>query len=231
MKLHYIDQEKCLKIFQTLDGWTTIEDACLLAVGQPHDRQFEGLAGALVKTAQLKALRRGRVTLVSVPRRAKGHKGSSEQNVLHSRGRTSIIARLLLADRTARVIFERQLRQAREFPLVPDGGLVYTSPTSGGQWVLLFEYCTPDNAARLNVLRWKANHYLQVAEERPTYQVLFVLDLAADQLPATVSRLPGHGAFWYIDYATFMRIPPGQHLTAPVYLNGGDGQTYPLRRR
>jgi hypothetical protein len=229
MNLHHIELERCLKILQVLDGWATIEDICLMAVGVPHSSRVEGMVGRLVKSDHAISRRWGKRKLYIIPRRAKGRMATDELNLVHSLGCTTIRARLSLADRTAQIISERQLHKSHEFPLVSDGGVVFPPDRSGRAWVLLYEFGTADNSARLNVLRWKVNRYLQVVEQRPTYQVLFVLDLTADKLVDTVSRLPSHGALWYVDYHTFTGVPIGQHLTAPIYINGGDGQTYPLK--
>ena len=120
---------------------------------------------------------------------------------------------------TGEIIPERYFRG---FGIVPEWGIKYSES------LLLFEFCTRDNASRSGLVNQKVAMYqknLPNIEERFGGQgtVLFVLDIPREKIKPT-------GEFcFFTDYETFKTVPYSQQLTASIYIWGGDGKTYPLR--
>lgn len=144
-------------------------------------------------------------------------------NLAHELACSDILTRFYISDRSGEILTLRYFKKQAGLGIVPDGGLVY-SP-----WVLLWEYSTKNNCERLQVLRWKVGRYIRLAQARPNYQVVLVLDVTAEQVSQIITKLTPHEAIFYVDYQTFRSVPLGQQLIAPIYVNGSNGQTYPLR--
>jgi hypothetical protein len=216
--------QRYLKMAQALDGWIKMEDFARIAAGRNRFHQADSVVGWLARSNRLHWQKYHRRKVYIVPRLAKGQFFSDGRNIAHSLGSTDVRVRIAISDREAQIISERYFRINRLLGIIPDGGFLFPNG-----WVLLYEFCTQDNSQRLNVLRWKVHQYQRILEDKRQYQVLFVLDIPSERVMETVRKLSHHSAIFYIDYATFQRVPFGQQLSAAIYLNGSSGQLYPLQ--
>lgn len=218
MKTHSITQEGLLKAAQALDGCFTQEQITKLLFGiEGRKRGVERLLPYLVTRGRLISYPYHKKLVYIVPRRSR--KEYDEFHIEHGLGCTECKVRLWLADRSAQLVPERRFRG---FNVWPDGGLIYPNG-----WLLMYEFATEDNAKRLSVLRNKVHRYLELIKDH--HQVLFVLDRPADKVKEVIAKLTGHEAIWYVDFTTFKSVPLGRQLLAPIYINGGNGETLSLR--
>ena len=112
--------------------------------------------------------------------------------------------------------------------MVPEWAIRY----SNGK-MLLFEFSTADNASRTSLMAAKVNKYLDnlhaIARDfQAEVVVLFVMDIPRVKVEQFVAGTIPADPIFFIDYRTFMTVHAGEVLTAPVYIWGGDGNTYPL---
>ena len=95
--------------------------------------------------------------------------------------------------------------------------------------MLLFEYCTEDNFYRQ--LKWKVRKYQDyVLNSKERIVVLFVLDVSREKVKKFIERHQPVGPFYFVDYETFLKVPLGNQLTAPIYFWGEDQNVYALRK-
>jgi hypothetical protein len=112
---------------------------------------------------------------------------------------------------------------------VPEWGLRYPSGK-----MILFEYSTEDNFSRQYVMFGKLNAYknhLETINRRfdSSGIVVFVCDVPKPKLETLIDRVrPTSLPIFFTDMDTFQSVPISQQLTAPIYLWGEDGKTYPL---
>ena len=107
---------------------------------------------------------------------------------------------------------------------VPEWGIRYPSGV-----LLLFEYCTEDNFYRQ--LKWKVRKYQDyVLNSKERVVVLFVLDVSREKVKKFIERHQPVGPFYFVDYETFLKVPLGNQLTAPIYFWGEDQNVYALRK-
>jgi hypothetical protein len=112
---------------------------------------------------------------------------------------------------------------------VPEWGIVYPEGS-----VLLYEHCTEDNFYRPGHVNRKVNRYqakLNDFEEHFKCRgiFLFVLDIPRKVVENFVRTLmPTQNAFFFTDYETFLTVPLGKQLTAPIYIWGQDGRVTAL---
>ena len=61
--------------------------------------------------------------------------------------------------------------------------------------------------------------------------ILFVLDVPWDVVDRFVEEIvPTGEQFWFTDYRSFLKVPMGEQLYAPIYTWGMDGKWHPLRK-
>lgn len=212
-----ITQDLFLKVSQVFD-WATKEHYLLWFTGtRERSRRIEILLKRLTEKRKLIATDYGKKLIYIAPRYRRSI--NDRYQIEHGLGVTEGLVRFTLADRTGAFIPERKFkgRQVR-----PEWGMHYHNS------ILLYEFCTRDNAKRLNVLKRKLSGYQQFISE--LYTVLFVMQLPREQVKQVISHLKPEGPFLFTDYETFLSVPIGQQLVAPIYL-WEDGNEYPLRRK
>jgi hypothetical protein len=152
----------------------------------------------------------------------------SRQHLRHGLACTEGFIRFHLADPTGMPIAEKQFHQG-QFGCIPEWGIKYLRGKLNT--LLLYEYCTYDNATRNGLVQRKINSYNRGLHRiEQTYEakaiVLFVLELDRERV-----RLMAQGDYFFTDYDTFLQVPYGRQLTAPIYFWGQDGHCYPLREK
>jgi len=140
---------------------------------------------------------------------------------------TECLIRFVSARREYAVVGEDAFK-AKKFGVIPEWGLIW--PRKGT--MLLFEFCTEDNATRSGMVPRKVNLYRRNLRKFETAYdatavVVFVLDLSRADAEALASRCLHNEPIFFTDYRTFLSLNYGEALTAPIYI-WGDGDTYPL---
>lgn len=214
MKGHYIpksDYQKASQVFH----WAKREHYTAWFWGElRRDKRTEVMLPRLVKEGKLIEMAYSKRFVYSCPRRCRG----VVPNIEHGLGCTEGLVRFWRSDMTGEIIPERYFRG---FGIVPEWGIKFSES------LLLFEFCTRDNASRSGLVNRKVRmyqEYLPRIEERFGGQgvVLFVLDIPREKIKPT-------GEFcFFVDYETFKSVPLGHQLTNSIYIWGGDGETYPL---
>lgn len=209
-----IPQDTFLKVAQVFD-WATKNHYITWFTGErlERHRRIEILLKRLSDKGRLKVATFGKKLVYIAPR----HRKSIDNfQLLHGLGVTEGLVRFVVSDRSGLIIPERKFKTK----VRPEWGLLF------GEKLLMYEFCTRDNARRLNVLKYKVNAYNSFLKENQT--VLFVMQLTRDEVREVVKRLKPEGPFLFTDLETFMSVPLGDQLTAKIYL-WEDGNEYPLR--
>ena len=128
---------------------------------------------------------------------------------------------------------------------IPEWGIRYPNKT-----MLLLEFSTKNNFLFSGLMNGKLHAYrrsLKKMEENFQAKaiVVFVIDVPRDMVKRYVGSLDGMSArsasrrdggdgfpfdpFFFTDYETFLKVPFGQQLKAPIYF-WLDGKEYPLKK-
>ncbi|MBI5954472.1 MAG: hypothetical protein HY865_22675 [Chloroflexi bacterium] len=214
------------------------------------DRRTPVVLKRLTDRGKLRALYNGKKLIYSVPRRTKGLdylelKDLHISKKIHGLACTECLVRFYRSEMNGEIVGERHFYG---FGSIPEWGIKYPNGM-----MLLLEFCTKDNFGRVKVMRDKLTSYkknLSKIEEKFRSQavVIFVLDVSRVTVERYVGSLavavgsvavsdptaPYEGTdspspFYFVDYETFLKVPIGEQLTAPIYF-WTDGRVYPLRK-
>jgi len=167
--------------------------------------------------------------------------------IIHGLACTESLVRFWLSRRDSEIIAERHFYG---LGAVPEWGIRYPNGK-----MLLFEFCTESNFLFSNNMNGKLNAYkrhLEVIEKKFSAQamVLFVLDISRERVRRFVGSLssgvgsvaegvpsalyegdtfPLHPLF-FVDYATFLKVPIGKQLSESIYFWALDGRVCPLSK-
>lgn len=172
---------------------------------------------------------------------------TQKNKIEHGLACTECLVRFFLSRTDGEIIAERYFYK---LGVVPEWGIRFPHGK-----LLLLEYSSEDNFERSNLMKAKINAYirrLEKVEERFEAKaiVLFVIDVPRVKVEGFVNmvkREDGSGAagapaalyegdtfplnpFYFTDYKTFLSIPIGQQLAAPIYI-WNDGKEYPLKEK
>lgn len=172
----------------------------------------------LVQKRALKAVRYGHKLVYTVP-------GNKTADIEHGLICTKSLLRFKLS-KEGQFISESFFRKT-SFGSVPEWAVIY------GPKMLLFEYSTADNFRRTRLMKRKLNQYRQsVADIEVVFQatavVLFVFDTTKHEVIHFVKKYGRDQRFYFTDLISFMNVSMRKQLTAPIYIWGGDGKSYPL---
>jgi hypothetical protein len=217
MELHLNRPKGILKIAHLFSWFTQLQMTTWILGEAGRLYWVEYWLPRLVREGSLKLTKLDKRNIYYVP------KISQTENAYHGVGCTEALIRFTLCHPDAQVMTLKYFKK-QKMGIVPDGGVYYPNG-----WITLFEFSTSDNAKRMNVMHWKANRYIEVAERNPKIQVVFILDRPEKKVVDVASNLEPHGALWYTDYLNFLSAPLREQLDAPLYINGLTGEKGALR--
>ena len=193
--------------------------------------------------------RRTRGEIPTLPKeKTKYEAGASEKaingrnKIVHGLACTEALVRFYRSSADGEIIAERYFYG---LGMVPEWGIRYPNKK-----MLLFEFCTENNFDFSNMMKGKINAYkkhLGNIEEKFASKgiVLFVIDIPRDKVKRFVGSLvaavgsvadaPAEGdrfpldPFFFVDYETFLKVPFGNQLIAPIYI-WNNGRSYSLRK-
>lgn len=205
--------------------WATAEHYRVWFTGcaARRHKRTEAVLPRLVSEAKLVARRFGRRLVYSVPRRCR----SKAPNIAHGLACTEGLVRFWRAWMAGEVVPERCFRG---LGCVPEWGILYPTGT-----LLMYEFCTAANFDHAGLVKGKlAKYRAHLAMIEAQFQarglVVFALDVPRATVARFVRRLaPAGEPFFFTDYDTFLRVPIGEQLTAPIYFWGEDAQAYALK--
>lgn len=219
-----ISQKRYLAASQVFH-WATQEHFTLWFTGSnKRSKRTEVILPRLVNKGLLITTKCGKKMVYACPRRARrpGH----FLKVEHGLGCTEGLIRFWWSDMQAEIIEERFFYGCGK---VPEWGLRYDSGK-----MILFEYATRQNFYHTNgvkaALAAYRNH-LQTINERFSREsmIVFVCDIPRDGiLKFVLDSKPVGLPVFFTDTEMFNRVAIGQQLTAPIYIWGEDGLSYPL---
>lgn len=232
MTMHSTAQQKYLEAAQ-LFHWATKEHYAIWFTGSAErHRRTETVLSRLAKKwadpatrgRSLFATRYGKRLIYTCPRRVRNpdilHK------IDHGLGCTETLVRFWRSDMTAAVIEERFFHKCGS---IPDLGLKYPN----GKMILV-EFSSNSNFQHYNVIKNKLSaykHYLWSINEKFTASsiLIFVIDVPREKVQKFVwETMPVGLPVFFTDFETFKSVPIGNQLSAPIYIWGEDGKTYPL---
>jgi hypothetical protein len=171
---------------------------------------------------------------------------AGRNKIVHGLACTECMVRVYRARTDGEIIAERYFYG---LGAVPEWGIRYQNGK-----ILLFEFSTESNFLYSNMMKGKINAYIRHLEKiEEKFQaraiVLFVIDVPritvegfvgslrrdvgsvadGDQSASTEGDRFPLNPFWFTDYQTFLGVPIGQQLSAPIYI-WLDGKEYPLKK-
>lgn len=232
--------------------WAKREHFSLWFTGSTkRHRRTESVLNRLVRGKKLRAVRFGKRLVYSVPRKSKlGDEFSGLTKVIHGLACTECLVRFYRSRMDGEVIAERFFYGLGS---VPEWGIRYPNGK-----MLLFEFCTKSNFLFTNLMKGKISAYqrnLEKIEEKFGAKaiVLFVIDIPRFTLERFVmgnggaarerdagsvadgdQSAPYDGGIspvaplFFTDYESFLNVPLGNQLSAPIYFWIADGKAYPL---
>lgn len=189
-----------------------------------RSKRTEVILPRLVKKGLLVCVKHGKKKVYVCPRKARRPGFLAE--VYHGLNCTEGLIRCWWSDMKAEIIEERFFYGCGS---IPEWGLRYQSGK-----MLLFEYCTEDNFSMATVMKGKLYAYRQNLERingkfNRDGIIVFVCDVPRQRVLNFIERLKPMGLpVFFTDSTTFKAVTMGYQLTAPIYLWGEDGNSYPL---
>lgn len=199
--------------------------------GMERHKQTERVLPALVRKGFLNRLKYGKRFVYATPDRVYMSKDGQEIGIFPAHGLacTAALTRFIRSDMNGEAISEQYFQKAK-WGVFPEWGILYP-----GRSVLLFEFHTRSNAQAYQYVPQKIARYrkelhnVKEAMNLPAV-VLFVLQLTRAELVLEMKKYKLQDEpFYFTDWETFLSVPFGEQLTAPIYIWGGDGKSYPLR--
>ena len=141
----------------------------------------------------------------------------SNRQVEHGTVCAEVIMRIFMANPEAEIIGEGVFRQYR-LGNVPEAGFKYPNGD-----LLLFEYCTRDNAKRSGLVSRKVKAYQKtITNMEKTFDgrgvVIFIIDLPIFEVKQMAGRyLKDTNFIYFADAKSFFDLPLGKALTAEIY--------------
>jgi len=215
--------------------WATKRHFQLWFTGQEskRHRRTESVLNRLSKRGKLRSILYGKKLIYAAPKYVKGQDelhGLSK--VAHGLECTEGLVRFYRSRMDGVVVAERFFYGCGS---VPEWGIVYPEGK-----MILFEYSTKHNFFFSGKMRGKLQAYQRNFSRieqkfKARAMLVFVLDIPAEILERFVlgERLAGSAAgalpnAFFTDKASFLKVPIGQQLTAPIYIWGMDGKPYRL---
>jgi hypothetical protein len=216
MGQHIITKKQYLKVIQYFH-WAKREHYQLWFYGNlMRHKRTEVMLPRLVSQGKLRFMRYGNRLIYAAPRTMKNFKPHFAK-VEHGLACTECLVRIYRSNTDCQVISEKEFVR---IGIKPEWGIYYPNGTS-----LMFEFCTRDNFERSGLIKNKILRY----QNLPDGLVLFVADVDRGDISNYVFKnMPGE-RFYFCDYATFLKVPIGEQLTAPIYIWGANGHSYPLK--
>jgi len=195
-------------------------------------RRTEIVLKRLSNRKMIRAIRFGKKLIYALPRKTKGwdeHSGLSK--VIHGLACTECLVRFYRSGLDGEIIAERYFYG---FGAVPEWGIRYPNGK-----MILFEFSTKNNFYYTGNIRGKIGAYnknLPRIEARFQAEaiVVFVCDVGRSAVQREVGSASAEGdrfpfdPFFFTDYETFLKVPIGEQLKAPIYF-WTDGKEYPLK--
>jgi hypothetical protein len=230
--------------------YATKEQFNLLLTGSSRrNTRTEIVLLRLSRRKKLKAIKYGKKLVYVAPRKAKGERVDDlaiYPKIVHGLSCTEGLVRFWRARTEGEIIAERYFYGCG---IVPEWGIRYPDGK-----MLLFEFSTKSNFQFSGLMNGKINAYrrsLEKIEEKFSAKavVVFVLDVPRVTVKRYVGILGGRTApsptanasasdegdrfpfdpFYFVDNETFLKIPIGEQLKAPIYF-WMDGKEYPLTK-
>jgi len=225
--------------------YATKEHFNLLLTGSSRrNTRTETVLLRLSKRKKLKAIKYGKKLVYMAPHKAKGKDIEDLAiylKIVHGLSCTEGLVRFWRARTEGEMIAERFFYGCG---IVPEWGIRYPDGK-----MLLFEFSTKSNFHFSGLMNGKINAYrrnLEKIEEKFSAKaiVVFVLDIPRNTVEryvgsfrreaGSVADAPAEGdafpfdPFYFVDYETFLKVPIGDQLKAPIYF-WMDGKEYPLK--
>ena len=232
MKKATLSQLKYLEVSQ-LFHWATKEHYIIWFTGTPNrHRRTEVILPRLVKNydnpktraRSLFSTNFGKRLVYACPRRVRNP--DIIYLIAHGLGCTECMVRLWRSNMESLVIPERKFFGCRS---IPDVGIKFPN----GKMILV-EYSSNDNFHKYNNLKNKLTSYknnLSIINNRFNTEsiIIFVIDVPREKVQKFVWDIMPIGLpVFFTDFETFKSVPIGEQLSAPIYIWGEDGKTYPL---
>jgi hypothetical protein len=232
MRVYAIPQEKYLEASQ-LFHWATKEHFIIWLTGEvKRHRRTETIlprlaskwANKATRVRSLFATQYGKRMIYACPRKVR-----DPHHILkieHGLGCTEVLVRLWRSNMGGIVIEERHFTK---FGCVPEFGIWYPSSK-----MILAEFSTLNDFEFSNKMKSKLvaykKHLWEINEKFKAESLLvIVIDVPRDRIQKFVlENRPIGLPVYFVDFDSFKAMPIGQQLSAPIYIFGEDGKTYPL---
>lgn len=227
-----ISKDEYLKMASLLD-WFTREQAVVWFTGnEGRHKRTEAVLPLLVQEGKLRTVTYGKRLVYTHTRNGRGRETpeghiKSYARIAHGLGVTECLVRFRRSTMDSEVLRERHFRGCG---ILPDFALRFPAGKMAG-----VEFTTADNHYKKGNMTGKLRRYRKNIEQiearfKAEFFAVFVVDIRREKIAWFVERANTAGPFFFCDYETFRQVPYGQQLTAPIYIWGGDGKEYRLKR-
>lgn len=205
--------------------WASNRQVQIMERGFATKRHFptEEVLKKLAMRGSLRVAKYGQIKVYAEPRKTKGDL-EDHWKIYHGLGCTETLIRFYKSGLDVQEIIPE--KSFRGFGCVPEWGLLYP------RTLLLGEFSTKSDVIDHGNIPGKLrayDRYLERIEEEYEAKaiVVFILDIPRDQVLRRVRAWQVDGPYYFCDYETFLKVPIGQQLTAPIYFYT-DGKEYSL---
>lgn len=242
MARHSIPMDKYIEASRVFH-WAAKRHYQLWFTGQEtkRHRRSETVLHRLTKKGKLRSVLYGSKLIYTIPKKGRQDEFSGLSKIVHGLACTESLVRFFRSRMEGVVVAEKYFTGLGS---VPEWGIIYPDGK-----MLLFEFSTKNNFFFTRKMQSKLQAYnknLEMIEAKFNTKaiVVFVIDIPRETLKrwVGVQREVGSSAgvpasdegdgfpsdpFYFVDYETFLKVPIGDQLKAPIYF-WMDGKEYPL---
>jgi len=184
----------------------------------PRDSTLERFLKVREKNGKLRVTwmrdtKHGTIKVYAKPRKTKNFDPFNFENLYHGYCTTECLIRFLTAQEGVPI----EEKEFRGYGRVPEFGVRYENGT-----LLLCEFSTKHDTRYSGKIRGKLGGYSQYLDKieqdfDADAGVVFILDVSRGELEDRLKRWDASGPLWFVDYETFLKVPMGEALIAPIY--------------
>jgi hypothetical protein len=166
-----------------------------------------------LRVAWMRNSTHGTVKVYAKLQKTRGFDLDNLEDLLHGYCTTECLIRFM----TAKEGIPFPERLFKGYGRVPEFGIQYENGT-----LLLCEFSTKHDVRYSGKIRGKLGgydeHLIKIDDDFGARAgVVFVLDVPRQEVEDRLKRWQPDGPYWFTDYETFLKVPMGQALIAPIY--------------
>jgi hypothetical protein len=166
-----------------------------------------------LRVTWMRDTKHGTIKVYAKPRKTKNFDPYNFEDLYHGYCTTECLIRFMTTQEGVTI----EERAFKGYGRVPEFGIQYENGT-----LLLCEFSTKHDTHYSGKIRGKLGGYDECLDRidedfNARAGVVFILDVPRQEVEDRLKRWQPDGPYWFTDYETFLKVPMGQALIAPIY--------------